>query len=72
MKKLNKKLLIQQIDKKLIRLSALKDLAIPPAIPAIIRDMRMSIILNNYLLNKHKYKVILIKIIINFKKLSFL
>jgi len=49
-----------------------KDLAIPPEIPAIIRDMRMSIILNNYLLNKDRYKVILMKIRINFKKLSFL
>jgi hypothetical protein len=48
-----------------------KDLAIPPAIPAIIREMRMSIILNNYLLNKAQYKVILINIRINFKKLSF-
>jgi hypothetical protein len=29
-----------------------KDFAIPPAIPAINREMRMSIILNYYFLNK--------------------
>jgi hypothetical protein len=48
-----------------------KDFAIPPAIPAIIREMRMSIILNNYLLNKDQYKVILINIRINFNNCPF-